>query len=131
MNDEKSAFEEVEVIHSYTRQQAIEDGVLVDITPIAEEAGLKFPVALTRGVYESYVAVPPGVRGQDVEGRLWDLLWLLNLAIRCQRPQGPVLHYELLVRNDNRKARKVELKAVCGPADDGSPCLTVMHPWED
>ena len=34
-----------EVIHSYTRQQAIEDGVLVDVssTPEAKEAGFKAP----------------------------------------------------------------------------------------
>jgi hypothetical protein len=37
------------------------------------------------------------------------------------------------VRNDNRERTPppVRLKAVCGPGDDGSPCLTVMLPDED
>src|ERR1019366_7436165 len=36
-----------DVIYSYTRKQAIEDGVLVDITEMAKEAGIKYPVAIT------------------------------------------------------------------------------------
>ena len=40
---------------------------------VAREAGLKFPVYLTRAVWESYVTVPDGVRCQDEKGRLWDI----------------------------------------------------------
>ena len=35
------------VISTYTRAQAIEDGVLVDVGSTAQEAGFKWPVALT------------------------------------------------------------------------------------
>jgi hypothetical protein len=41
-----------EVIFSYSRKQAIEDGVLVDLTSLARDAGIKFPVAVTRAVFE-------------------------------------------------------------------------------
>lgn len=40
-----------EVIHAYTRAQAIEDGVLVDLSDLAREAGFRFPVAVTLGVW--------------------------------------------------------------------------------
>ena len=40
-----------DLIHSYTRQQAIEDGVLMDVSETAKEAGVRFPVALTRAVW--------------------------------------------------------------------------------
>ena len=36
-----------EVISSYSRAQAIEDGVLVDVSSVAREAGINFPIALT------------------------------------------------------------------------------------
>ena len=36
-----------EVISTYTRAQAIEDGVLVDAGPMAKEAGFNWPVVLT------------------------------------------------------------------------------------
>ena len=50
-----------EVIYSYTRSQAVADGVQVEVTKTAQEAGIRFPVFLTRAVYDAYVTVPPGV----------------------------------------------------------------------
>ncbi|MCE9563538.1 MAG: hypothetical protein K8U57_15970 [Planctomycetes bacterium] len=41
-------FENAEVIHSYTRANALADGVLVDVSETAREAGIRFPVALTQ-----------------------------------------------------------------------------------
>lgn len=124
-------FTKDDLIHSYTRAQAIEDGFLVDVTSTASEAGIKYPVALTRAVWCQYVEVPAGVEGQDEAGRLWDVLFMLTVAIRRSRPGNDTLHYELYVRNDNRKPELVRLKAVCGPSDDGSPCITVMTDTED
>src|ERR1035438_9146135 len=69
------------VIYSYTRAQAVADGVQVDVTKTAQEAGIKFPVFLTRTVFEACVAVPPDVAGQDEAGRLWDVVWMLRFAI--------------------------------------------------
>ena len=68
------------VIYAYTRKQAIADGVEVDVTKTAQEAGIKVPVFLTRGVFETYVAVPEGVTGQDEAGRLWDVVCLSQTA---------------------------------------------------
>ena len=130
MANEKNDGEAWEVIHSYSRKQAIDDGFLVDVSEMAREAGIRFPVALTREVYESYVVVPPNVSGQDLSGRQWDILWMLACAIRRERT-ATAIRYDLLVRNDNRKPKLVELKALCGPGDEGEPVITVMHPWED
>lgn len=44
-----------EAISTYTRAQAIEDGVLVDVSEIAKEAGFKFPVAVTRAAWADCV----------------------------------------------------------------------------
>lgn len=38
-----------EPIFSYSRKQAIADGVLVDVSEMAREAGFKYPVAVTPG----------------------------------------------------------------------------------
>jgi hypothetical protein len=63
-------FENFDVIHSYSRAEAIRDGVLIDVTAVAREAGFRYPVALTAAVWERYVVVPPGVICQDEAGRL-------------------------------------------------------------
>ncbi len=125
-------FEEADLIHRYTRAQAIADGVLIDVTPNAREAGFKYPVALTAAVWARCVAVPPGVLCHDEAGRLRDVLTMLRFAIRGSEG-GPEVRFGVHVRNDNREGIPplVRLKALCGPDDDGSPCLTVMLPDED
>jgi uncharacterized protein DUF6573 len=120
-----------EVIYSYTRAQAIEDGVLVDVTPMAREAGFVYPVALTRAVWNRYVEVPNGVTGQDEIGRLWDIVWMCWLAAR--RHNSGEMKFQLLVRNDDRPGEPplVTLKAHCGPGDQAEPVVTIMLPDED
>jgi hypothetical protein len=70
-----------DVISRYTREQAIEDGVLMDVSEAAREAGFRIPVALTRAAWAEYVEVPEGVIAQDEAGRLWDVLWMARDAI--------------------------------------------------
>ena len=130
-SDQNSPFGEV--IYSYTRKQAIADGVQVEVTSTAKEAGISFPVFLTRTVFDSYVAVPPNIQGQDEAGRLWDIVWMLRFAILRSRPGSDRIPVALYVRNDNRAAKLVKLIAQCGPLDidDPQPAITVMMPDED
>ena len=122
-----------EVISSYSRAQAIEDGVLVDVSSVARAAGIKFPVAMTRTVWGKYVEVPEGVSCQDETGRLWDILWMFRCA--AARFNGDTLLFKLYVRNHNRERLDsrdlVTLKAVCGPGDQREPVVTIMLPDED
>ena len=99
-NNENSPFGDV--IYSYTRSQAVADGVQVEVTKTAQEAGIRFPVFLTRAVYDAYVTVPPGVTGQDEAGRLWDIMTMARFAILRSRPGCDRLPVALYVRNDNR-----------------------------
>ncbi len=123
-------FENSDLIHRYSRKQAIEDGVLIDVSTTAKEAGIRYPTALTRSVWESYVRVPEGVIAQDERGRLWDILWLLRCSV-SRTGEGDTVYFYLHVRNDNSKVKRFMLKAICGPDDDGSPCITIMEPGED
>jgi hypothetical protein len=52
-------------------------------------------------------------------------------AIRGAPAGADTVQVKLYVRNDNRRPELVTLKAVCGPDDDGEPCITVMLPHED
>ena len=122
-----------EVIYSYTRAQAVADGVQVEVSKVAVEAGIKFPVFITRTVFDSFVAVPDGVSGQDEAGRLWDIVWMLRFAIMRSRNGCQRLPVALYVRNDNRRATLIKLIATCGALDidDSQPAITVMLPDED
>src|SRR5215813_11358349 len=75
------------VIYTYTRSQAIADGFQVEVSKVAREAGITYPVFLTRAVYDNYVTVPPALKDgkcgshQDEAGRLWDIVWMTRFAI--------------------------------------------------
>ena len=122
-----------EIIYAYTRAQAVADGFQVEVTKTAQEAGIKFPVFLTRTVYDAFVTVPPEVTGQDEAGRLWDLIWMTRMAILRARPGVDRLPVALYVRNDNQRAKLVKLIATCGPLDidDPQPAITLQMPGED
>ena len=122
-----------EVIYAYTRKQALADGVQVEVSKTAQEAGIKFPLFLTRAVFDAYVAVPPDVSAQDEAGRLWDIVWMTRFAILRCKPGVSRIPVALYVRNDNRAAKLVKLIATCGPLDidDPQPAITVMMPDED
>ena len=132
-NNGQSGTDFGDVVYSYTRAQAVADGVQVEVTKTAQEAGIRFPVFLTRTVFDSYVTVPPDVSGQDEAGRLWDVLWMLRFAIQRTSRGMERLPFALYVRNDNRAAKLVKLIAQCGPLDidDPAPAITVMMPDED
>lgn len=119
----------MDVIFTYSRKQAIEDGVLVDVTETAKEAGFRFPVALTRQVWGKYI-VPSDYdaeRGQDTAGRLWDTLWMLRVNAR---KGGSCILFPVVFEMLG-EPKTVQLKAVVGPGDDGGPVITIMMPDED
>lgn len=118
-------------IHTYTRKQALADGVLVDATETAREAGFRIPVALTCAAWAECVTVPDGVSGQSETGRLWDVLTMLRFAIKTGRESGTEIRFRVCQVNGPAGDRLVPLKAVIGPDDDGTPCLTIMEPHED
>ena len=83
---EKSFWDDAEIISTYTRAQAIEDGMLVDVTETAREAGFRYPVAMTSAAWSDCVAWTDEdtqrQAPQDESGRLWDVLWMAKQAAR-------------------------------------------------
>lgn len=126
-----------ETIYTYTRAQAIDDGELIDVTEIANEAGLKVPVALTREVWDAYVSWDESDTNnqtyQDESGRLWDVVWMLRMASHRYKNTSTALYELFVVPRDGRSFRpkKVQLKAVISGGDHGEPVITVMLPNED
>ena len=62
------------VVFSFSRAQAIADGVLIDVSDVAKEAGFRFPVAMTADAWSDCVAWRENSQGagQSRAGRLWD-----------------------------------------------------------
>ena len=125
-------------LSAYTRAQAIEDGILVDVSETAREAGFKIPVAVTRTVWSRLVALPEGYRGfQDESGRLWDVLWMArHYALRASnsnRVTMCVLVRDVRkdLRDSHRPPRRHFPIVAIGASDQGEPVITVMFPEDD
>jgi hypothetical protein len=102
-------------IYTYTRKQALADGVQVDVSKLAAEAGFRIPVFLTETVHREYVQVPEGITCQDETGRLWDILWMLRNAIGKKRSDARQILFQLYVRNsDTEGAKLITLRAEIG-----------------
>ncbi len=137
-------FSNAKVIFAYTRDDALNDGVLLDVGPMATEAGFTFPVAITAKLFNTLMP-PSEAVGQSYEGRLWDVLWMLHCHIKGTLPPvksypyggGECIHFVLDIVNDDEPVKRgpdpwrVELKAICGPGDNREPVLTIMHIDED
>lgn len=135
------------MVFSYTRAQAIEDGVLVDLTADGEtkllcrEAGFKLPIAMTTTAFTETVLAgttetPDGEfvfpSSQSGKGRLWDVLMVLRYSIRSIPDGEDRVNFEVDVdTNGDGKHKTVKLWCLCGPGDDGEAVLTIMLEGED
>ncbi|MBX7165923.1 MAG: hypothetical protein K1X74_06200 [Pirellulales bacterium] len=130
-NEQQRREQNMEVISQYSRKQAIDDGVLVEL-PLAlvHEAGFKHPTAVTRAVYELCIRVPKACDWQDETGRTWDVLTMLGWSVRRSLDRSEVI-FTVLVQNDATGPQQVQLKAVIGPGDAGEPVMTILLPEED
>lgn len=143
---EKSS--EWNVISTYTTREAVSDGFLVKVEAEAsKEAGIKYPVYMTRAVWEKYVEVPQGMEGiQNLSGRLWDVLYMFAFHARNVRSDSLLFDFisfmpdagnwepnEKLETPENHFNRLVTLKAVVQAQDfdDPSPAIFIMKPDED
>ena len=124
-----------EPVATYTRAEAIADGVLVDLTEWASAesgfmGGFSVPVAVTAGVWDLVDNIPARVQGfQDVRGRAHDLLWMASLAAR--RGNGSETQFAVLMDVAASRRRKHVFTLAIGPDDNGGPCVTVMLPGKD
>lgn len=127
-----------EVIYSYTRKQALQDGELVDVTSTAKEAGFLLPVAVTRAVWVDCIEWPEDLNAkkktlQDEAGRLWDVVYMGFMAVRQNKSESSILYrlYRVPTEGGKRRAREVELKITVHGGDEGEPVITISQPNED
>ena len=131
-----------EPISVYTRAQALDDGTLCDLTPIAGNYGFKIPMACTSGVWfalewnEADEARKDDATGQSTEGRLHDVLSLAAMAAReaAKQEGGSTVYFNALLVPRNGSVSKPltqQFILVVGPGDQGEPVLTLMLPGED
>ena len=119
------------IIYQYTRAQALEDGVLIDVSEIAAESGFKYPTAVTAAVWNDYISWDDNERAyQDEAGRLWDVVYMAS--IQLYRYKGSEAYYNFYsIPRGKMKAKLAKLKMVISAGDTPEPVITIMLPTED
>ena len=113
--------DEWDVIHSYSRADAISDGTLIDVTQIAKTVGFIFDVAMTA---ESYHKCTINTLNQDEA--IWNTLNSLYINIKQSNANVDRVMFQVDSNQDF-----IELKSLIGPGDDHNPVITIMLPGED
>jgi len=129
MND-KPLFTEADILFCYTRADALADGVLIDLSQLASEAGFKFPTAITSAAWAAVIEPPADCTEQSNEGRSWDVLSVLRAAAR-QAGGVSEVRFVVRVRQSQEASADVELKACIHPGDAGEAVISIMLPNED
>lgn len=131
--EKQNLFADSDVIHSYTRAQAIEDGFLVDL--MQNELGevcrqhYKHPVACTVAVFEIMRKAVENKRYcNDYAGILHDMLHMSQ--VHWQFHGHTARLFKVIIQGAGRQ-RVYTFKLVCHPGDSAEPVLTIMLPNED
>lgn len=126
-----------ETIYTYTRKDAFNDGVLVDVSEIAKELGFNIPVALTSAVYEDCVKWSEQDTKrqtyQDEPGRLHDVLSMAHIGARVNRNTDTVFFklYRVIRGGRSTSPKLTTLKMMIHGGDNAEPVITISEPNED
>lgn len=120
------------VISTYTRADALADGVLVDLTAIAPDVcrqHFKYPIACTASVWGIIErAVANKDCANDPNGVIHDILFMSIVAGTNVDPS--TRRFPVVIRGAG-PTDTYELTIVCGPGDNAEPVLTIMLLNED
>lgn len=121
------------IIYRYTRKQAIEDGVLVDLmrpgfVRIVRMCGITIHTAITNTAFAQVVS------SELTRDNLWDALCrlgrVLTELVNQTRSQGRDTD-RVFFTAPGVDEQPVKLWALVGPGDSGEPVMTIMLEGED
>lgn len=134
-------FAEGTVIFSYTRQQALEDGVLVDLSglfPSLCEGLYRYHVACTTRVWALIEKGAMATNGSGFDGIVWDILWMsVKYPVEIESEASRL--FEVIIKGGGHCSAQIgnpanetyRLRVMVGPGDNAEPVITIMFPDED
>ena len=132
-NVRQNSFTEIfdDAPYTYSRQDAINDGSLIDVSDLAKTAGFRYRVAISRAAWTDCVEWSDADREkqihQSMDGRLRAVLFMGERMAR----HGSALVYFQVFRVPrgcySRQPKLAKLKMVCNIGDEGAPVITIMQ----
>jgi hypothetical protein len=133
-------FTNADLIHAYTRQQALEDGEQVCLSErFQKECRLyRYPVFCTRAVWELIEEAVNNLQaGNDYAGVVWDIIFMSIMSPGRKKLDQATYKFSVIVQGASQTPERYEdgmpiyhLISQFGATDidNPNPCITIMFP---
>lgn len=112
-------------------QTAIQAGILIDVTPTAQQLGLTFPVTITKPLWEIGVVTTGSLSEAEQAGRLRDILMAFRLRLASLATISPLFDFPaLLTMPPGTVPQPVPLFALIQPDAKHHANVTLLLPNE-
>jgi hypothetical protein len=114
-----------------SRREAVESGILKDVTPLAQSIGLEFCVGMTNPLWEQYITSSPDFTEERIHSRVRDTLVAVRLRLASLKEATPLVDVPVLLEFDPEPTPQLCLTFALFHKDpiDGD-CLLLIHPGE-
>ena len=122
---------EFESLPIRSRKEAIESGILKDVTPTAQSVGLDFCVGMTNPLWDQYITSSPDFTEERIQTRLRDTLVAVRLRLASLKAPTALVDVPILLQFSPEPTPQLCLTFALFHKDpvDGD-CLLLIHPGE-
>lgn len=113
------------------RQDAIQAGILIDVTATAQGLGITFPIAITKPLWNVGIAADQTLTEVERAGRLRDVLMAFRLRLSSLVTVSPLIDFPaLLALPPNTVPQPIPLFALFQPDEEHRATVTLLLPNE-
>ena len=114
-----------------SRREAVESGILKDVTPLAQSIGLDFCVGMTNPLWEQYITSSPDFTEEHIQARLRDTMVAVRLRLANLKEATPLVDVPVLLEFAPEPTPQLCLTFALFHKDpiDGD-CMLLIHPGE-
>jgi hypothetical protein len=113
------------------RDEAIQAGILIDVTPVAHEVGLRLPVGISKPLWEIGITASHQVTDEDFDRRVRDVLMALRLHLETSEITSPWIKFPALLSFPPDTAPQVCSLYAVAHKDPATPySITLLLPHE-
>lgn len=118
-------------VHVRSRREAIESGILVDVTPAAHTLGLDLSVGMTKLLWEHSITPAPDLSEEEVHARVRDVLLAVRLHFAGLQAFTAFAEIPVLLSFPSDPApQHFSIYALFHKDPVDSDCLLLIHPGE-
>lgn len=114
-----------------SRQEAIDSGLLIDVSKTARKIGLSFAVGITKSLWEKSITDSLEISQDEWEARVRDMLLAVRLRLAGLDTPSPWVQVPVLLAfQENPTPQLFPIYALFHKDSDADECLTLIHPQE-